>query len=625
MTDNQDPLAGLKAFTEKLTRKTPKEEARAIIKNALVFLLDLSPFELEEALEYLKGRSTLENPWWSALKKEVKQRKDARVRQKVQLGELEEVRRLHPAVDFQAGHMTLGFRVDLKNGEGILLLISAGETVKAEILYSPTPGQPPPEEGVELAGQNYVLSGKGTPPMLQDVWSLEKVNAFLDNPTRPNALFVQIKTTLRRYLDLPESVYGLLAAWIVMTYFARLFSAVPFLHLSGPKETGKSKTLESLRFSCFNAWKGRDISAAALGDSVDGQRGVVLFDQAERLGEKVEGVTNLVGLVADSYKKAGGNRRIIDMSKSGRKVLEFCTFGPKAFASTKQIDPDLRDRCIRIPMTRTRLPLPDLEGYEPEWLDLRDALYRFSLLTFAEVEAAYKAIAGDGSRVTELWRPLGAVLNMLKVEAGEVKAIREFYLGQSQENKHEPSTWELILLEVLKEKADAQTKPFEMNAQEIIEAMNIEGDMTPGPPWLGNALGTYNLYQSAKRKWVNGRYLRNYTFVPERVKILCEIYLGTPPESPDSTGSSQDNKDKTNSYDEPTPKHEPVQPGLPMQDEPSLTGLPKAPGSMQSYERINEIDYEPTEPANPGGIAQKDFTFTVTDEELLHGKSSSAT
>ena len=169
MTDKKDPLAGLKAATETLTKETSKEEAKAIIKNALVFMLDLSPLDLDAAIDYLKGRCTLDRSYWSTLKKAVKECKDNKQRPRVQLGQLEEVRRLHPAIDFKDGHMTLGFRVDLKDGEGILLLISDGQTLRDEVLYLPTPGKHTPDEGVELTGKNYVLNGKGTPPMLQDV------------------------------------------------------------------------------------------------------------------------------------------------------------------------------------------------------------------------------------------------------------------------------------------------------------------------------------------------------------------------------------------------------------------------------------------------------------------------
>jgi hypothetical protein len=81
----------------------------------------------------------------------------------------------------------------------------------------------------------------------------------------------------KTFLDLPEPAYGLMAAWTVGTYYAHLFTAFPCLHFHGPKESGKSKALEALSCACFNAWKGRDITAAALGDTADGQRGTLLL------------------------------------------------------------------------------------------------------------------------------------------------------------------------------------------------------------------------------------------------------------------------------------------------------------------------------------------------------------
>ena len=92
-----------------------------------------------------------------------------------------------------------------------------------------------------------------------------------------------------------------------------------------------------------------------------------------------------------------GQRRVVEITKAGRSVLEFSTYGPKAFASTKPLDPDLADRCVRIPMTRTRRRLPDLEGWEPVWGELRDKLYRFTLAAFKDVR---QALRGD-SRQTE--------------------------------------------------------------------------------------------------------------------------------------------------------------------------------------------------------------------------------
>lgn len=330
---------------------------------------------------------------------------------------------------------------------------------------------------------------------------------------------------MRRFLDLPEPAYGLIAAWIVGTYFAHLFTAFPFLHFFGPKETGKSKCLEAMRYSCFNAWKGRDITAAALGDTVDGQRGTVLFDQAEKLNSEKEN-GSLLGLLADSYKKAGGRRRVLDTgSKVGRAVLEFSTYGPKAFASTRNLDADLWDRCVRIPMTRTRRRLPDLEGSEPIWGELRDKLYRFTLAAFKEVRSYYQGIPGDGTRLSELWRPMLAVLQALGVEQGEIEEVRGLFMAAAEETRHEPTPWESRLLEVLIEEAGKGAQVFELTAAEIIDLMAIEGDKQPNRKWAGDVLSKFHLYQGKRRVKIQGIKETAYQFEPARVIELCSLYL----------------------------------------------------------------------------------------------------
>ena len=226
------------------------------------------------------------------------------------LADLEDVRRLHPAIDFYPNFMSIGFRVDLPgNDVGLLLVISDGQGVKVEVA----------PETIEMAGQVYQVKS-GAPPYLRDVWGLDSLKSFMAHPTYKQ-LYNHLKAIYQTYLDLPEPAYGLMAAWTVGTYFAHLFTAYPFLQFHGPKESGKSKSLEALRYACFNAWKGRDITAAALGDTADGRRGTLLLDQAEKLNSDES--NNLIGLLADSYKKAGGQRCVVDNSKNGRSVRNF--------------------------------------------------------------------------------------------------------------------------------------------------------------------------------------------------------------------------------------------------------------------------------------------------------------
>lgn len=508
---------------------TPKADTLKRLVSLVPVLAKLGNLEAAALLEELRERLKLRGEDLAGLKADVKKaRKAKEAKEKKAKGKPQEVSdlqegfRLHPAIDFLGEAMSIGFRVHLagENETGLLLVISDGQGVRGEVN---------PAEAVGIGERAYQVIQNIAPPFLQDVWNLDRLKVFLEHPTKPQDLYRMLVETLKIYLDLPEPAYGLLAAWAIATYFAHLFTAFSFLHFHGPKESGKSKTLEALRCLCFNAWKGRDISAAALGDTADGQRGTLLLDQAENLPPE------LVDLMADSYKKAGGRRRVVEVSKAGRTVLEFSTYGPKAFASQKRLDPDLEDRCVRVPMTRTRKRLPDLEGWEPVWGELRDKLYRFTLAAFKEVQAYYQAIPGDGTRVRELWRPLGAVLQALAVPPEEAASVREFFLNAAQETRHEPTGWECTLLEVLQEEAQAHEDKFEMTASEILEALNIEGDQKPGHKWVGDTLSRYHLYQSRRRAKVKvegkGRKETAYLFDPARVKELCKIYLrDTPPD-----------------------------------------------------------------------------------------------
>ena len=472
--------------------------------------LDESDFEM--ALVHIKKALILPAPAIKAIRKEIAKTK---VKGKTLVDDLEPDNRLHPAVDFQNGAMTLGFRVYNGESDALALIVSDGQSLRAML----NPKQ------VEINGREFRVDGNGVPPRLDDVWSLVDLKKFLKSPERPGNLYVKIKDTLKSFLDVSEEAYGFLAVWAVGTFWVHLFSAYPFLHLFGPKETGKSKTLEALRHLCLNAVKTRDITAAALGDTLDAQRGVVLLDQAETLGKSRDGAVSLIGLLADSYKKQGGRRRIVEITKSGRRVLEFSTYGAKAFASTRSIDPDLADRCARVQMVRTRRRLPDLEGSESIWAELRDAIYRFALLRFKEAQTYYQEIVGDGTRSMELWRPLLATARALEVPQGEIDRLYDFYRGATRETRHEPSPWESCLLEVLRNEGEKHHAVFELTVNEIINMMEIEGDKQPYPKWIGDTLARFALY-THKHRITRGKTKETaYRFESSIVMDRSNLYL----------------------------------------------------------------------------------------------------
>ncbi len=408
-----DHEAGIYWHLREVSSESATYDKLKALASLVPMLAKMSHLEAAGMLEKLKVLLGLRAKDLSGLAADVRAARRSKNQDEGQatvLADLADVRRIHPAIDFFSDFMSIGFRVDLPDNDvGLLLVISDAQGVKVEVA---------PEQ-IEMGGMVYQVK-QGAPPFLRDVWGLDLLKAFIANPTYKR-LYDDLKAIYQTNLDLPEPAYGLMAAWTVGTYFAHSFTAYPFLHFHGPKESGKSKSLEALRCACLNAWKGRDITSAALGDATDGLWGTLLLDQAEKLNSNEN--NNLIGLLADSYKKAGGRRRVVEITKNGRSVLEFSTYGPKAFASTKPLDPDLADRCVRIPMTRTRRKLPDLEGWEPVWGGLRDKLYRFALASFKNVRQYYEANSGSGTRIGELWRPILAVLLSMEVEEEEIEEL----------------------------------------------------------------------------------------------------------------------------------------------------------------------------------------------------------
>src|SRR5690242_428346 len=109
----------------------------------------------------------------------------------------------------------------------------------------------------------------------------------------------------------------------MMTYVYLLFPSVPFLHVLGPKGTGKSQVLDVLQSVVRAGYKGR-VTVAATGDMIEAARITPLFDQTDSLA------TDMVDMLADSYRD-GAKRTVVNMEHRG-VPLQFSTFGPKAFA-----------------------------------------------------------------------------------------------------------------------------------------------------------------------------------------------------------------------------------------------------------------------------------------------------
>ncbi len=441
---------------------------------------------------------------------------------------------VHGALDFPEGNIVLGFRIhhiDPHDGsvseKGLLVFRDTRGWVKR--LTSNI---------VTIQNRRYVINPKSCPPWLSDRWSHEQLNAFILRPAYPEGekIFERVWLILMRYVELPDlENYFLVAAWTIGTYFAHLFPAYPFLFFYGPKETGKSKVLEVLERICFNAVKVRDLTAPALGDTMEGQRGTVLVDQAETMS------SNLVGLLADSYKKAGGRRRVIEMRHGRRSVLEISTYGPKAFAGQRNLDPDLLDRCIHIPMIRTIRRVPDFLGSEPEWNALRDELYCYLLQCHGRVSRAFAEVPSDGTRRGELWRPIEAVLKALGVDDTVIAETRIAFDTGTRETKSQVEESEEELFTYLYECAEREDSIFILELPNITDEMlkridkinlainvfnqeRVQKERVSRARWVGVTIKKYSLGTRLNR--ITRAKIYRYQFDPKVIKDLYGRYIG---------------------------------------------------------------------------------------------------
>lgn len=446
---------------------------------------------------------------------------------------------LHPSLDVKDGMLILGFRYKSKTGkdEDLILLVRKGVT---QILK---------EGSLIIDNKEYFLERKGRRLIRIDKrWSLSDVNNFLreqanvsKNPIPDGKeLFCDIADSLRRYIELEKDIdYTLVAAWIMGTYFHPIFSAYSFLNIKAPKHSGKSQFLRLLQQLCFNAVKAYP-TVAALGDTVDSLRGTYLVDQADNLGKK--GTEELLNIFTDSYKRGGGKRSIIEFDQNKkRNIVEYETYGPKAFASIRELPEDLLDRCLIIPLMRSKRNFLDPDEDVESWSAQRSRLYKFLIGKYEDIvtdysvqRIAYKLSGEIVGRSLELWLPFEVMLRC----AGNLDAIPEAkkrFLARYNFAEWEPSELERAVVQVILEKFGPNETAIMLSPTEVAELVDYSNVNIFDPKISGHQksvkvgwlIKKFNIASEKKRSTGNNQY----TFERPKVQRIFDSYFPTSPTS----------------------------------------------------------------------------------------------
>ena len=216
--------------------------------------------------------------------------------------------------------------------------------------------------------------------------------------------------------------HSLLALWVMLTYVYVAWDAVPYLFVTGPAGSGKTRVFELLSRLCFRPLLSSNLSAPALFRTLHDRGGTLLLDEAERLGEGGDDVAELRSILLAGYKR-GGRASRLELSGDNYQMREFQVFGPKAIACINALPPALASRCVPVPMFRSPAgsdkPRRRLDTDPARWPRLRDGLHAALLgpLGKAAIELASEpGFCPLGGRQYELWQPLLALAAWIDCE-----------------------------------------------------------------------------------------------------------------------------------------------------------------------------------------------------------------
>jgi len=180
-------------------------------------------------------------------------------------------------------------------------------------------------------------------------WPAEQLQAFLkgETPQGFTEPFVLLVDKIQRLVELPRpGDAAVLAAWVLATYFYKLFPAFPYLAFIGEMGTGKTKVLEILALTALNARLIIDPTPAVLFRLLDDWPGALLFDEVETLTDG-EQRAELKALLNAGYRRGG---LVYRCEGEEHEPIAHCVYGPKVLAGIREPNGVTLSRAIPFPM-----------------------------------------------------------------------------------------------------------------------------------------------------------------------------------------------------------------------------------------------------------------------------------
>ncbi len=173
------------------------------------------------------------------------------------------------------------------------------------------------------------------------------------NKEKLREAYFSIIEILKKYLDLKEEYYSLIALWIIGTYNHDKFNSYPYLYFNAMRGSGKSRALNLIT----SLTKDGKVMASPTEAVLFRTNGTLAIDEFEGVVSKEKSMVR--ELLNASYKKGVFILRM--KKKSGKdgeeQVVEsFETYRPILMANISGMDEVLGDRCIQLILEKSSNP-----------------------------------------------------------------------------------------------------------------------------------------------------------------------------------------------------------------------------------------------------------------------------
>jgi len=158
---------------------------------------------------------------------------------------------------------------------------------------------------------------------------------------------------LKRYCDLNEEYYNIIALWILGTYFHKQFNSFPFLFINATKGSGKSRLLKLISTLSWNGEQITNLSESVIFRSAG--TGTLCIDEFEGIGGTDK--ATLRELLNGSYKKGMCVKRVKkgtnEEGEEAYVIEKFELYCPIAMCNIWGMENVLEDRCISLVLNKS--------------------------------------------------------------------------------------------------------------------------------------------------------------------------------------------------------------------------------------------------------------------------------